>query len=324
MKRLYLIVGALLFVSIVGAAQAGQKVLLIFSYHPEYSWVIEETRGVEDVFKDKGITTEKFYLDTKRNTTTEWKEKVAEDAVKKIEEFNPDLVMVFDDNACELVAKKYINKTLPLVFCGMNGEPENYGFPAENITGVVERHHLRESMELLKRLVPDAKKCVLLSDNSPTSQKFVAQIKKTTLPIDIYAVYTTNDFDTWKAKLRDVQSTVDVLGLYLYHTIKEKGGKVSMSSEAVLGWTLQNSQIPEFTFSDFTVRDGALCGVVVSGYVQGKAAAKMALTILAGASPANIPIRCPQEGIPMINERRAEELNIRIPEDVLKEVEIVE
>jgi len=324
MKRLYLIIGALLFVSIVGAAQARQKVLLIFSYHPEYFWVIEETRGVEDVFKDKGITTEKFYLDTKRKTTTEWKEKVVEDAVKKIEQFNPDLVMVFDDNACELVAKKYIGKTLPLVFCGMNGEPENYGFPTGNITGVIERHHLRESIELIKRLVPDAKKCVLLSDNSPTSQKFMAQVKETTLPIDICTVYTTNDFDTWKAKLKDVQSTVDVLGLFLYHTIEEKDGKVSLSSEAVLGWTLQNSQIPEFTFFDFTVRDGALCGVIVSGYVQGKAAAKMALTILAGASPANIPIQCPQEGIPMINERRAEELNIKIPEDVLKEVEIVE
>ena len=324
MKRLYLMVAALLFISIVGAAQAGQKVLLIFSYHPEYVWVIEEARGVEDVFKDKGITIEKFYLDTKRNTTAEWKEKVAEDAVKKIEEFNPDLVMVFDDNACELVARKYIGKTLPFVFAGMNDEPENYGFPAENITGVIERHLLRETIELFKRLVPDAKKCVLLADNSPTSQKFMAQIKKTTLPIDISAVYNTNDFDTWKAKLKDVQSTVDVLGLFLYHTIKEKGGNVSLSSDTVLGWTLKNSQIPEFAFSDFTVRDGALCGVVMSGYVQGKTAAKMALTILAGASPANIPIQCPQEGTPMINKRRAEELNIRIPEDVLKEVEIVE
>jgi len=324
MKRLYLMVAALLFVSMVGAAQAGQKVLLIFSYHPEYSWVIEETRGVEDVLKDKGITIEKFYLDTKRNTTTEWKEEVAGNAVKKIEEFNPDLVMVFDDNACELVAKKYINKTLPLVFCGMNGEPENYGFPAENITGVVERPHLRESMGLLKRLVPNAKKCVLLSDNSPTSEKFMAQIKKTTLPIDIYAVYTTNDFNAWKTKLGDVQSKVDAIGLFVYHTIKEKDEEVSLPAEEVLRWTLQNSQIPEFTFLDFTVRDGALCGVVMSGYVQGKTAAKMALTILAGASPANIPIRAPQEGIPMVNKRRAEELNIRIPQDVLKEVEVVE
>lgn len=324
MKRLYLLVGALLFVSIVGAAQARQKMLLIFSYHPEYSWVIEEARGVDDVLKDKGITIEKYYLDTKRNTTTEWKEEVAEDAVKKIEEFKPDLVMVFDDNACELVAKKYINKTLPFVFASMNGEPGDYGFPAKNITGVIERGHVNESIELLKRLVPNLTKAAIITDSSPSSQAFVRRVRKTSLPIEIYGFYSNDDFDTWKAKVKELQSKVDAIGLFLYHTIKEKGGKVSLSSEAVLEWTLQNSQIPEFAFADFTVRDGALCGVVMSGYVQGKIAAKMALTILAGASPANIPIQCPPEGIPMINKRRAEELNIRIPEDVLKEVEIVE
>ncbi len=323
MKRLCLIVAALLFVSI-GAAQAGQKVLLIFSYHPEYSWVMEETRGAEDVLEGKGITVEKFYLDTKRRTSAEWKKQVAEDAVKKIEEFNPDLVMVFDDNASELVARKYIGKTLPFVFAGMNGEPGDYGFPAENITGVLERGHVNESIELLKRLVPGLTTAAIITDNSPTSQAFISRVGRTILPIEIYGFYSTDDFATWKAKVKELQSKVDAIGLFVYHTIKEKDEELSLPAEEVLRWTLKNSQIPEFAFSDFTVRDGALCGVVMSGYVQGETAAKMALTILAGANPANIPIRVPQEGIPMINKRRAEELNIRIPEDVLKEVEIVE
>jgi hypothetical protein len=56
MKVLYLMVSVLLLVSAVGAAQVKEKVLLVFSYHPEYSWVIEETRGVEDVLEGKGIT----------------------------------------------------------------------------------------------------------------------------------------------------------------------------------------------------------------------------------------------------------------------------
>ena len=122
--------------------KTGKKVLLIFSYHPEHPWVIEETRGAEDILKNKGVETEKFYLDTKRNTSAEWKKKVSEEAVKKIEKFKPDLVIVFDDNACELVAMKYAGKSLPFVFCGMNGDPEDYGFPAENIAGVVERQHI--------------------------------------------------------------------------------------------------------------------------------------------------------------------------------------
>ncbi len=323
MKVLYLMVSVLLLVSAVGAAQVKDKVLLVFSYHPEYSWVIEETRGVEDVLEGKGITIEKFYLDTKRRTSAEWKKQVAENAMKKIEEFKPDLVMVFDDNACELVAKKYIGKTIPFVFGGMNGEPGDYGFPAENITGVLERGHVNESIELLKQLVPGLTKAAIITDNSLSSQAFISRVRKTTLPIEIYEFYSSDDFDTWKARVKELQSKVDVIGLFLYHTIKEKGKEVSLPAEEVLRWTLENSGLPEFSLFDFTVKGGALCGVVLSGYEQGKATAEIALMILAGASPANISIKHPEKGIPMINETRAKELKINIPKDLLQKVEIV-
>ena len=323
MKRLYFTVTVLLLVSILGCRKGGEKVLLIFSYHPQYSWVIEETRGVEEVFKDKGITVERFYMDTKTKTSLEWKEKVAKDAVKKIGEFNPNLVIVFDDNACELVAKRYIGKTLPFVFGGMNDDPEYYGFPAENITGVIERHDLEGAISLLKRLVPDVEKAAIITDNSPTSQRFVTRIKRTALPSEVCEFYTTDDFDAWKAKVKELQSKVDAIGLAGYHTIKENGSEVSLPPEDVLRWTLENSELPEFAINDFTVRDGALCGVTLSGYEQGKTAAEIAIKILDGEKPADIPIKCPEKGTPIVNERRAKELNIRIPEDVLKEVEIV-
>ena len=157
LKKLCLVVCLILlvFISACETKEDDKKVMLIFSYDAGYPWVIEETRGAEDILREEPIEIEKFYLDTKRNTSIEWMEQVAENAVNKINNFKPDLVIVFDDNACELVAKRYIDKTLPIVFCGMNGEPEDYGFPAQNITGVIERHHLKESIDLLKRLVPD-------------------------------------------------------------------------------------------------------------------------------------------------------------------------
>ncbi|MCK4338384.1 MAG: hypothetical protein KAW87_00120, partial [Candidatus Cloacimonetes bacterium] len=139
MKRHYIVISVLLLIFVLGCAKTGKKVLLVFSYHPEYYWVMEEAKGAEEVLKGKGITIEKFYLDTKRHTDSEWWENIADEAVKKIDEFEPGVVIVFDDNACEHVAVKYAGKTLPFVFCGMNGDPEDYGFPAENIAGVVER-----------------------------------------------------------------------------------------------------------------------------------------------------------------------------------------
>lgn len=323
MKKLCFIISVLLLVAVLGCIKPSEKVLLIFSYHPEHPWVVEETRGAEDILEERGVETEKFYLDTKRNTSAEWKEEVAEEAVRKIDDFKPDLVIVFDDNACELVAKEYIGESLPFVFCGMNGEPEDYGFPAQNITGVIERHHLEATIELLKQLVPDVEELAIISDDSPTSQAFITSVKNIIPPIEISEFYTTNDFDAWKAEVQELQTKVDAIGIYVYHTIKENSEEESLPPEDVLGWTLENSKLPDFTFSDFTVRDGVLCGVTVSGYEQGMTAAEIAIRILNGETPADIPIECPEKGTPMINRIRAEELNIEIPADVLEAVEIL-
>jgi len=324
MKKLFmLIISVLLLLPVLGCNKPSEKVLLIFSYHPDYSWVVDEARGAEDILKDRGVETEKFYLDTKRNTSADWKNKMAEAAVRKIDDFKPDLVIVFDDNACELVAKKYIDKSLPFVFCGMNGEPGDYGFPAQNITGVIERHHLVATVDLLKRLVPDVEKLAIITDDSPTSQAFITSMEKVKPPIEISEFYATNDFDAWKAKVKELQTTVDAIGIFVYHTIKEKGREASLSPEDALGWVLENSRLPDCTFSDFTVSDGVLCGVTISGYEQGRAAAEIAVRILNGEKPVDIRIECPEKGSPMVNQTRAKELNIEIPADVLKEVEIL-
>jgi len=317
------------FIILLGCAKASKKVLLIFSYHPEYSWVVEQTRGVEDILKDKVYNQEneaiiqnskykieKFYLDTKRNTSAEWKTEISEKAVEKINEFKPDIVIVFDDNACELVAKQYIGKKLPFVFCGMNGEPSDYGFPAENITGVIERLHINESYHLLKQILPDVEKIAFITDNSITSQKIVSRINKVDFPAEISEIFTINDLDEWKTKIKDFQTNVDAIGIILYHTIKEDGKRIP--SEEVINWTLENNQLAEFVFWDFVIADGAFCGVTISGYEQGKAAAEIAKRILNGEKPSDIQISRENVIIPMINLERAKQLNLKIDKEILK------
>ncbi len=74
MKKLLIIMASMLLLfPVLGCTKSSEKVLLIFSYHPEYPWVVEETRGVDDILKGRGVETEILYLDTKRNTSAEWK-----------------------------------------------------------------------------------------------------------------------------------------------------------------------------------------------------------------------------------------------------------
>jgi ABC-type uncharacterized transport system substrate-binding protein len=323
MKKQYIIICLLLILLLLGCSKESKKVLLVFSYHSDYFWHIEQLEGVDEVFLEKGLTIEKFFMDTKRNTSDEWKKEIAEKAVEKIEIFNPDLVIVFDDNACELVAKQFAGKSLPFVFCGMNGEPEDYGFPAENITGVVERELWVDTIHLVKELVPDIKSVAIMTDASPTGLKSTSRLENMEFPVKIAEIVITNDFDTWKAKLVEFQSKVDVIGISMFFTLKTKDSEASLSAEEVLDWTIENNTLPEFASMAYAVRNGALCGVSFDGFDQGKLAAEMALEILGGKKPSDIPITPPEYGQPMVNEKRAKELNIEIPAHLVEKIEIV-
>jgi len=132
-KALLLFVGLVLVVAVGVSAESEARVLLIFSYHAEYTWHAEEARGTEEVLQREGVSVEAFYLDTKRHTSDEWKEQIARTAREKIREYDPSLVIVFDDNACSLVAEHYVDESLPFVFCGVNADPAIYGSSRESV-----------------------------------------------------------------------------------------------------------------------------------------------------------------------------------------------
>lgn len=323
-KSLLLVIGLALILTACGPGESEPRVLLIFSYHAEYTWHIEEARGAEEVLQREGVSYKAFYLDTKRHADSEWKEQIAVEARKRINEYEPTLVIVFDDNACALVASHYAGESLPFVFCGVNVDPAEYGFPATNFAGVLERPDFSGSAELLRLLVPNVERVALILDESPSSEGFVAALEDEPLPVAITEVYFTNDFDDWQAKVLAIQSEADAIGLFTYHTIRRQDEEESMSPDEVLQWTLENSRLPEIAPLDFTVEGGALCGVALSAYEQGTAAAEIAIRILAGESPADIPVAIPQATRAMVNAARAAELGIEIPEETLSGIELIQ
>jgi len=322
-KALLLLLGFILVIALCACNEREKKALLIFSYHAEYTWHAEEARGAEEVLQREGMSFEKFYLDTKRHTSDEWKEQIAGEAKEKIKEYDPALVIVFDDNACALVAKHYVGESLPFVFCGVNADPAEYGFPVKNVTGVLERPDFKGSAELLQQLVLNVEKVALILDASPSAEGFAEGLKDVSLPVEITEVYLTNDFDDWQAKVVEIQSEVDAIGLFTYHTIRRQGEEESMSPDEVLQWTLENSKLPEFTPLDFTIEGGALCGVALSAYEQGKTAAEMAIRILAGEKPMDIPFAIPEATRAMVNAARAVELGIEVTEGTLPGIELI-
>ncbi len=139
----------------LAADLTGKKVLFVDSYHEGYAWSDGITSGIQKTLEGSGVELKIVRMDTKRNTDTAFKESAALKAKAEIEAFKPDVVIAADDNAAKfLIEPNYKDASLPFVFCGVNWDEKEYGFPYKNVTGMVEVTPLPQ---LIEQLQPFAK-----------------------------------------------------------------------------------------------------------------------------------------------------------------------
>jgi len=307
-------------------SRAEQRVLLVHSYDESYEWVQEITQGVQEGLAEAGVRLEVFYMDTKRNPQPAWCEEAGKQASELVTSFDPDVVIAADDNAQECFAKQYVGKARPqIVFCGVNGDPSAYGYPATNVTGVRERTYLGESVALLRKIRPDVTKIVLITDASVTSDLMVHDMREEAASAEILAFDQTNSFEEWRSLVTGYEQRGDAIVIGLYHTIFEGSGdqRQHVDPQQVLDWTLSATSRPTAAVFEFGVSGGALCGVVVDGVDHGREAARLARTILGGTKAGDLPIISTEGQRTVVNAATASRLGIEIPAAVLEQADEV-
>jgi ABC-type uncharacterized transport system substrate-binding protein len=304
--------------------QSNPKVLLVDSYHAGYPWSDAIVRGVNMALGGENVQMEVFHMDTKRRTDETWKRQAGLQADEIVAQWRPDVVVASDDNAQQYFARAYAGKKQPaFVFCGLNAEPNAYGYPASNVTGILERPHFTASLRMLGQLLPGASRIAIISDDSETSTGAISYMTDPPSPWHIVSCDRPRTFDEWQEAVKRVQDQAEAIAVYMYHTVKRDGLELSMEPKEVMAWTLANSRIPLVGFFIFAVDDGALCGYLESGAEHGFKAGRMALEILHGRKPAEIPIVTALEGYSMINVSTARRLGITIPRSVLDTTQII-
>ena len=82
-----------------------QKILIIESYHSEYSWDQSYIQGIKSVFKDD-FELLYFQMNTKRLPKTAYEER-ANKAWEHFQKTKPDLVILGDDNALNYLSLRF-------------------------------------------------------------------------------------------------------------------------------------------------------------------------------------------------------------------------
>lgn len=303
---------------ICSPAIAAKKVLLVHSYYSDYPWVNDITTGVKKGLEGSGAELEIFYMDTKRKTSEEWKIEAGQLAMKKVEEYKPDLIITADDNAQQYFGKYYNGKDIPVVFTGVNDDLSKYGYPSSNAIGVIQKAIFAESIELLLRIKPDVKKIAVISDDGETSTAILNYMKTLKVPVQVVSFDQPSTFAEWKALITKYQTTVDAIAVNLYQTVKEAIGQDSLPQKIIMDWTMEHNKLPTIGFFPDAFDDGILCGIAESGEVQGYEAAKIAVQILQGKKPTDFQVVIPTKGLVIINMKTAEKLGIKIPFDVIE------
>jgi ABC-type uncharacterized transport system substrate-binding protein len=314
-KSLLAMVLVMFFASMTYAADyAGKKVLFIDSYHAGFLWSDGLTEGVKSVIDPSGAELKILRMDTKRNKSEEFKKEAGLKAKAVIEEFKPDVVIAADDNASKYLIQPYFkDNAVPFVFCGVNWDAANYGFPYSNVTGMVEVSGVKELVELLTQF-SKGDRVGYLAEDTLTEHRNV-DFYKSKLGITVAGSFA-KDFADWKTKFTAMQSDVDIL------IIGNNASLGDFNADAALAHVKANSKIPSGAVGVAPMAY-AMVGYLKVPQEQGQWAADKALAIISGTSPGSIPIEKNKEGKLVINTIIVEASGIEIPFSLIESADSV-
>ena len=337
------------------AEQQKKKIFVVSSYHKSYLWSQSTHKGLTDAMLNYGyldntqqVTAftkndhvessraiiKKAWMNTKRRNSFQDIAKKTASIMRSINAYQPDLVLLGDDNAANYIGNQLLDTDIPVVFWGINGLPLKYGLvesmdsPGHNITGVWQAGYPKESLELLKKLVPESETFAVLACDSETSRPRIKQIKNLAnnkkLPLRLVDVVLTNSFSFFKARTLELLPKVDAFFILNHDTlVDDQGNHVDMLD--VGKWYLENVNKPEVAPEPQFVEEGMLATASDSGYNQSYKAFEMAYDILEqGLNPSRMRTAIPPKGPLMVNRLRAKTLGISLEDKINIIDEIVE
>lgn len=287
------------------------KVLVVMSYEQKNPWVKEIETGIEAALGDTSQVSY-FYMDTKIDLASGSKK--ATQAYAKFKELKPDGVITADDNAQSMFVLPYLmGKTnVPIMFCGVNATPEKYGYPASNISGILERGHVRETIAYLQQLSPDIQTISFVTHDSPSGQALKRQVEAEShnYTATIKGFHLIKTGDQLRALGKRLQVETDAIFIDSLEGIEDSTGRAKTNKEA-LSILMEAFQGPVVGANRYHVDQGVLTAVVKTGEEQGKTAAKMLLRAMQGAPVPNMPITQNYRGRRVINVATMRQLQMR-------------
>ncbi len=298
------------------ASSDDKKCLYVSSYHKGYAWSDGLEQGLRKVLTGH-CEIRQIDMDTKRNKSDEFKQSAALAVKRQIETWQPDVVVVSDDNAAKYVVKQYYrDASTPIVFSGVNWTVEEYGFPYSNVTGIIEVAPLEAMLSSAIKYSGEEKKAIYLGADTLTEKKNLDRVAGVSekLGIELEGKLVSNA-DEWKAQYLAAQDAdFIVMGSF--------SGISNWNKSELAVFAVEHARKLTVTSHDWMMPFSTI-GFTKIPQEHGEWAAQTAIEILKGRSPREIPIVANRAWDLWLNTTHLESTRIKLPRKFLRKAKKV-
>ena len=186
-----------------------------------------------------------------------------------------------------------------------------------NVTGTSDLTPVEKQMELIKTIVPDAKNIGVIYTTSEANSEIQvsmaeAAAKELGFTITRVGVSTVNDIPL------AVSSIIDKVDVMYTPT-----DNLVANAMPVLWNACVDKNIPVFTGEEGMTKAGGIATEGIDYYQLGYETGLMAVEVLEGKNPSEMPIKTLQNTTLIVNQENADQIGLVIPDSILQEAEIV-
>jgi signal transduction histidine kinase len=299
-----------------------RHVLLINSYQPGYQWSDDLVRGVREVMENQPFPVELWieYLDSRRLSGAGRDDRFEHFLRDKYQERAFDLILSSDDAALTFVIERRdrLFPGVPVVFMGLNNRDLLTHLDRRVFTGLIEIFHTETLISTAQSLWPETKRFVVIGDAQATAQAQLNSIRA------FAADHPDLRFDFYDGSRIALEEILAALGkttrsdaIVTTMFTRDHTGRYFPPQEAILR-ILASANGPVFSESACDLGQGVLACVLNMGVRHGERGAQKAAAVLAGRSPATIPIESSSGARVVIDYREQHRWGIdarRLPAD---------
>lgn len=296
MKKLFILL--LVILCTACGTEKQKKIEIGITQIVEHSSLDDVRRGVIDALKEKGYDENKVNIDYKNAQGDFGTAQVI------AQEFNnkSDIIIAISTPSAQAAANNIKDK--PIFFSAITN-PESAGILRKNVTGVSDKSPVKKQVQLIKKLLPEAKNIGIVYNTSEQNSFYLTDAFTKTAEEEGYTVKIKgiNNISEMASALDTLLPTIDVLYTSIDNTIASTYPliveKCNKANKPIIGATK--------SFAD----QGALAVDGISDYQVGYQTGEMAARYLSGEKIENIPYEVVEKSEMYINKDVAEKFGIK-------------